>query len=140
MLFTSLTLALIFHPFSGSLIYGPTNRVWLMAPTSLVIEMLYIWIRLLEHLSGAYDLWWPYDRITGTSHDSTFHNVAYALVAARTLNSPRGEARAEIAKAGSTSEIVGIAEAAVKRINEGLISRIGIAFPILAQFVKILSC
>ena len=138
-LLTSLVIPLVFHPFCGSLIYGPTSRFWLAAPTSAIGELLVIYTRLAEHIADSYGYRWFYDTTSTASSAFSFRHAVYSIVGARVMNSPDGMRRRMLEAAQSTHEAAEIIDNAVKSIHEGLRFRLGVALPIIAQYSKLMA-
>ena len=90
MLVTTLALAVALHPLSGSLIYGPTSRFWILSPVACLLDTLAIWLRLGEHVVRLLNWPWFYDTTSGVSAAFGLRDAALAMVAARALNAPSG--------------------------------------------------
>ena len=140
MLLTTLGVAIALHPFSGSLIFGPTSRFWIWSPLACAFETLTVWARLSEHIAKSYYSWpWPYDTTSAVSGAFTFHDAALAVAVARMLNEPSGRRREAFRNTHNIDEVALLMDAVVRSINEGFRFRLGVALPILAQYIKIMA-
>ena len=136
-LVTSIALALVYHPASGSLIFGPTNRFWILSPVASVADSFAILVRLGEWAVRKCNLLCFYKGPSKVSNELTFRNAAYSILIARALNAsvPRREGFESHTEHDSYIEEV---RSIGSEIDEGKRVRLGIALPILGQFIKIL--
>ena len=135
-LLTSLLLALLFHPFGGSLVYGPSLRLWLAAPTSIAAEIGVI----LSHILRYFWLKWKSIFRYGLQHDTsllTFRNQALCLVVARTTNTIDADRRRKLLS--DDAKVVKMIKRSMKNIHEGWRVRLAVVLPVLAQYIKIMA-
>ena len=137
-LVTSIALALVYHPASGSLIFGPTNRFWILSPVASVADSFAILVRLGGWPLQKCNLPFFHKETSKVSNELTFRNAAYSILIARALNASitrrEGfESRTEHDSYIEELRLIG------SEIDEGKRFRLGIALPILGQFVKILA-
>ena len=137
-LITSIALALVYHPASGSLVFGPTNRFWIVSPIASVADALAVLVRLGGWAIRKHHLLCFYNEPSRVSKEFSFRNAAYSVLLARSLNASNArrdkyESRKENGSYVEELKSIGL------EIDEGKRCRLGIALPILAQFVKILA-
>ena len=135
-LLTSLLLALLFHPFGGSLIYGPSLRLWVAAPTSIIAESGIILSYVLRH---ALLKWRPTFCYGGqySSYPLSFRNEMFCLVIARTTNTINGDRRRKLH--GQDAKVLKMMKRSIKDIHEGWRVRLAVVLPVLAQYIKIMA-
>ena len=135
----SLALSLVYHPASGSLVFGPTSRFWIFSPIASITDALTILMGLRKHAAQMRRLHWSCRSPSSVSNGFSPRNWAYATLVARSLNASRARRLEyeEPLRAGDIQAITEVFETSYREIDEGWRFRIGIAIPILTQFVKI---
>jgi hypothetical protein len=133
MLVTSLALAVVYHPASGSLIYGPTNLFWRFSLISTLFETCVILAYLTKSVISS--IRWRYlDNLVEVLRD-----FAYSVMVARALNASKDRRDRGVSfDPDNISEQVQFGIEIASEMNMGFRWRIGIALPILAQFLKIM--